>query len=207
MRATQAILAIVLLIDLIIIVSVQRLRAEEGPPGMASVVWATVMALWCVMTDRIVAWGKREEEERLTGRPETRRTLREWLSVLTATIILVIYVIIGIFMTATLILRSRDISLKMGGERYFVDDHKYEVHLACIGNTTEYKNGKRSPTILLESAETPVEYDFEHWLYAAWKNGTIDRYCYWDRPGTYTRFYHCLSFGLLLWARKIFFES
>jgi pimeloyl-ACP methyl ester carboxylesterase len=68
----------------------------------------------------------------------------------------------------------------MDGKRYFVDEDKYAVHLACVGNS---KKNSTTPTILLESAEDPSEYDFEHWAYAAWKNGTIDRYCYWDRPG------------------------
>lgn len=184
MRVCQGIIALLLLADLIIIVSVTRVRNEEGPPGIASVVWATLMAVWCVFTDRIVAWGKREEEERLTGRPETRRTLKEWLAVLIATIILVIYIAVVILMTGTLVLRSRDASLEMDGERYFVDGDKYQVHLACIGEPQwDEQSGKKSPTVLLEAGENPVEYDFEHWAYAAYQNGTIDRYCYWDRPG------------------------
>ena len=150
---------------------------------MASVVWATLIAVWCVMVDRVVAWGKREEEERLTGRPETRRTLREWLAILVATIILVAYIVIAILMSATLILRARDATLEMDGERIFVDDHKYEVHVACMGEVTTNADGQRAPTILLEAGENPVEYDFEHWAYSAYQNGTIDRYCYWDRPG------------------------
>lgn len=183
MRVCQGVIALLLFIDLIIIVSVGRLRAEEGPPGIASVAWATIMTIYCVGADRVVAWGKREEEERLTGRPETRRTLREWLAVLTATIILAIYIIIAVFMTATLILRARDSTLEMDGERYFVDGNKYEVHLACVGEVSKDAKGNREPTILLEAAENPSEYDFEHWAYAAYQNGTIGRYCYWDRPG------------------------
>lgn len=183
MRVSQGILGLFLLTDLIIIVAVPRLRGEEGPPGIASVVWATLIAGWCIFTDRVVAWGKREEEERLTGRPETRRTLKEWLAVLASTTILVIFIIISVLMTATLVIRSLDAGLSMDGERYMVDDNKYEVHLACVGNATTDKHGKRSPTILLESAEDPVEYDLEHWAYAAVQNGTISRYCYWDRPG------------------------
>ena len=73
MRVCQGVIGVLLLVDVLIIVIVSRIRAEEGPPGIASVGWATLMAAWCVVTDRIVAWGKREEEERLTGRPETRR--------------------------------------------------------------------------------------------------------------------------------------
>jgi hypothetical protein len=86
MRICQGTIAVLLLVDLIIIVTVPRIRGEEGPPGIASVVWTTAMAGYCVFTDRLVAWGKREEEERLTGRPETRRTLKEWLAVLVATV-------------------------------------------------------------------------------------------------------------------------
>lgn len=183
MRVSQGILALFLLADLIIIVAVPRIRGEEGPPGIASVTWATLIAIWCVFTDRIVAWGKREEEERLTGRPETRRTLKEWLAVLASTVILVIFIIISVLMTATLIIRSLDAGLPFDGERYMVDDNKYEVHLACVGNSTYDIAGNRAPTLLLESAEDPVEYDLEHWAYASMKNGTIGRYCYWDRPG------------------------
>jgi len=182
MRICQGVLSLFLLVNLIIIVSVPRIRAEEGPPGIASVVWATLITAYCVLTDRVVAWGKREEEERLTGRPESRRTLREWLAVLAATVILAIYIAITVLMTATLILRARDASLEMDGERYFVDGDKYEVHLACIGEA-QVDNGTHTPTILLEAAEEPLEFDFEHWAYAAYKNGTISRYCYWDRPG------------------------
>ena len=74
---------------------------EEGWVGIASVVWAAIIALWCTLTDRIVAWGKREEEEQLTGRPETRRTLKEWLAVLVATMISIVFIIIVILMTGT----------------------------------------------------------------------------------------------------------
>ncbi|TKA83840.1 hypothetical protein B0A55_00131 [Friedmanniomyces simplex] len=183
MRVCQAILAGLLLIDIILIVSVGRIRNEEGPPGIASVVWATIMATWCVFCDRVVAWGKREEEERLTGRPETRRTLKEWLAVMIGTIIMGIYIVIPILMTCTLILRSRDATLEMDGERYGVDGNKYQVHLACLGDAKKDSEGNRFPTILLESGEDPLEYDFEHWAYGAYQNGTIDRYCYWDRPG------------------------
>lgn len=183
MRVCQGIIAVFLLVDMIIIVSIARLRAEEGPPGIASVVWATLMCMWCVTTDRIVASGKREEEERLTGRAETRRTLSGWLAVLVATIILVVYIVIAFFLTATLIIRARDASLTFDGNRYFVDDGKYKVHLACVGNVTEDKNGNPIPTVLLEGGESALEYDFEYWVWSAIENGTISRYCYWDRPG------------------------
>lgn len=183
MRVCQGIVGLLLLVDMIIIVAVPRLRAEESPPGIASVAWAALMAIWCVTTDRVVAWGKKEEEERLTGRPETRRTFKGWLAVLVATIILIVYIVIAIFMTATLIIRARDSTLKYEGQRYLVDDDKYKVHLACVGEVKYDDSGNPTPTVLLEAGEDPLEYDFEYWVFNAYQNGTIDRYCYWDRPG------------------------
>ncbi|USP77095.1 hypothetical protein yc1106_04369 [Curvularia clavata] len=182
LRIETAVIAGLLAIDMILILSIPRIRLEEGWVGIASVIWAFLMAVWCILTDRVVAYGKREEEERLTGRAETRRTLREWVAVLIATILTAIFIVIVILMTATLGLRGRDATLKMYGDRILVDGDKYAVHLACIGNVTE-TNGSKDPTIILEAGEEPLEYDFEHWAYAAYKNGTISRYCYWDRPG------------------------
>lgn len=178
LRITTAIIAVLLAVDMIIILAVPRVRLEEGWIGIASVVWALVMSIWCVLTDRVVAYGKKEEEERLTGRPESRRTLKEWLAVLAATILTVVFIVIVILMTATLSVRSIDSGLKMYGERILVDGDKYAVHFACVGNETNHA-GEKVTTVLLEAGENPLEYDFEHWAYAAYKNETIDRYCYW----------------------------
>ncbi|KAL9604842.1 MAG: hypothetical protein Q9219_000290 [cf. Caloplaca sp. 3 TL-2023] len=183
MEISSFIIAGFLLLDMVIVLAVQRLRSEEGWVGITSVVWAAAMALYNVMSDRVVAWGKKEEEERLTGRQETRRSLREWCAVLTATIIMVVMIIITILLTATLILRSRDASLKPPGERYFVDGDKYKLHLDCLGNITYNAHGKRNPTVLVEAGEFPFEDTMDDWIYNSYKNGTIDRYCYYDRPG------------------------
>lgn len=161
LRITTAIIAVLLAIDMIIILAVPRLRLEEGWVGIASVIWAFLMAVWCILTDRVVAYGKKEEEERLTGRAETRRTLKEWVAVLIATTLTVLFIIIVILMTATLGLRTSDATLKMYGDRVLVDGDKYAVHLACVGNVT-YTGETRDPTVLLEAGEEPLEYDFEH---------------------------------------------
>jgi pimeloyl-ACP methyl ester carboxylesterase len=183
MEIGSLIVAGFLLIDMIIILAVPRIRAEEGWVGIASVVWATVMALYNVLTDRVVAWGKKEEEERLTGRQESRRTLREWCAVLTATVLMVVMIAVVVLLTATLILRGRDAGLAPPGERYYVDGDKYQIHLACVGEVSYNSEGKRNPTVLLEGGETPVEDTFDDWIYDAYTNGTIYRYCYYDRPG------------------------
>lgn len=183
MEILTLVVAAFLLIDMIIILAVSRIRDEEGWVGIASVIWAALVALYNVMTDRVVAWGKKEEEERLTGRKENRRTLREWCAVLTATIIMIVMTIIVILLTATLILRSSDASLEAPGKRYFVDGDKYQLHLDCVGNVTYDSKGERNPTVLVESGEVPFENTMDDWIYNTYKNGTIDRYCYYDRPG------------------------
>lgn len=177
------IIAALLLLDMILIVSVPQIRFEEGWVGIASVVWALVMGIWVVFTDRVVAAGKKEEEERLTGREETRHTLKEWVAVLLSTILLTVLALVVVLMTATLILRARDSSLEVPGERYFVDGDKYRIHLFCAGAEKD-SDGKKTPTVLFEAGEAPFEGSGMLALADnALKNGSISRYCYADRPG------------------------
>ena len=183
MGVLSMVLSVLLLVDMIIILAVARIRIEEGWVGIASVVWAAVIGLYNVLTNRTVRWGKGEEEERLTGRRETRRSLRQWCAVFTATFIMSIMIIVTVLLTATLILRARDATLAAPGKRYYVDGDKYQVHLNCVGDQKNDDNGNRLPTVLLEGGDNPIEDSFEDWVYDAVQNGTIHRYCYWDRPG------------------------
>lgn len=173
-------LAVILLVDMIIILAVPRIRYEEGWVGIASVVWTVIISIHQVIQNRAVTWGKREEEERLTGREETRRTLREWVAVLIENIGLAIMAIAALLFTATLILRARDASLEAPGRRYSVHGDTFQVHLACLGNRTENAN---EPTLLLEGDWDPVEHTLQPFIDEAYRNGAIGRYCYWDRPG------------------------
>ena len=96
---------------------------------------------------------------------------------------MVLYVIIVVLLTAVLVIRSRDATLPAPGKRYLVDGDQYAVHLDCVGNQTYYPDGKPKPTVLLEGGYMPVEYSFEDWVKNAYAKETIERYCYWDRPG------------------------
>ena len=183
MEYGSLVLSFFLLIDMIIILAVHRIRSEEGWVGIAAVIWSTLMALFNVVTDRVVAWGKREEEQRLTGRKETRRSLREWCAVFTATLIMIIMILVSILLTATLILRAKDSSLEAPGDYYAVDGDKYDLHLDCTGNFSYDAAGKRLPTVLIEGDDDPVEHSMVDWVSNAYENGTIGRYCYYDRPG------------------------
>lgn len=179
------VLAVFLLVDMIIILAVPRIRVEEGWVGIASVVWASFIGLFNVIQNRSVSWGKREEEERLTGREESRRPLREWLAIMIETVIMGILAIVSIFFTATLILRARDASLTAPGKKYYVNGNNYQVHLACVGNNNKNssQDKDKSPTILIEGGEEPVEQTLQPFIDTAYQNGSIPRYCYWDRPG------------------------
>jgi len=181
-QVTCLVVAVFLLIDTILIVSVSKIRVEEGWVGISSVIWALLISVWVVIADRVVTWGKHEEEERLTGRQETRRTLAEWLSVLISTIVLVVIAIVAVLMTATLILRARDASLAPPGEKYYVDGDKYQIHIYCEGNTTNAL-GKKVPTVLFEAGDGPFAGGMIDIARYALVNGSISRYCYSDRPG------------------------
>ncbi|KAJ5339903.1 hypothetical protein N7452_006631 [Penicillium brevicompactum] len=175
------ILAALLLVDMIIILAVPRIRLEEGWVGIASVVWVTLISTYQVAQNRAVAWGKREEEERLTGREETRRSLIEWVAVFAETILLAAMAIATVLFTATLILRAFDVGLEAPGTRYLVHGDSYQVHLACFGNKTPSNDD--SPTILLEGGNGPVEHTLQPFIDDVYSRGSIGRYCYWDRPG------------------------
>lgn len=181
-QVTCLVIMVLLLLDIILIVAVPRLRVEEGWVGIATVAWAFLMSTWTVMTDRIVAWGKHEEEERLTGRMETRRTLKEWCGVLISTIFLIILALVVLLISASLILRARDASLAPPGERYYVDGDKYQIHLYCEGNRTD-AHGNVLPTVLFEAGDRPFEESMIDIATNALENGIISSYCYSDRPG------------------------
>jgi len=181
-RALSLVTAGLLLVNVIVVLAVSRTRHEEVWSGVASVTWAALMAVWLVAVDRTVQWGKSEEEERLTGRAETRRTLLEWIQVLLSSICLTAMVLAVLLMTITLTLRALDSRLEIPGKRYWVDESKYQIHVYCTGNETDAQ-GNRTTTVLLEGGEDPVEYGLWQFADNALKNGSIARYCFADRPG------------------------
>ncbi|KAK6068679.1 integral membrane protein [Seiridium cupressi] len=170
-----------LLIDTVLLLAVEKTRHEEGWVGIASILWAFIIAVWVLATDRLVLWGKHEEEERLTGRAETRRSLGEWTAVLISTLAMIVLNLILVLTTCTLILRALDAGLAPPGQLYTVDDDKYQLHVYCKGNLTDSK-GTRLPTVLFEG-QGPVEHGLWQFADAAVRNGSISRYCFVDRPG------------------------
>ncbi|KAI1082845.1 hypothetical protein F5B20DRAFT_530611 [Whalleya microplaca] len=181
-RILSVIMGGLLLIETILLVSVQKTRHEEGWVGIISVFWVLLTAIWTLGTDRLVKWGKHEEEERLTGRAETRRSLGEWSAVLVSTISMVILALAALLTTLTLILRALDAGLAPPGDLIWVDGDKYMLHVYCHGNKTDSK-GNKLPTVLLEGGEGTVEDGLWQLADRAVDNGSISRYCFVDRPG------------------------
>ncbi|KAL2182721.1 hypothetical protein L209DRAFT_767992 [Thermothelomyces heterothallicus CBS 203.75] len=181
-RILSIVNAAVLLVDATLILAVPGLRHAEIWVGVASVLWAALMALWFVTVDRTVQWGKAEEEERLTGRPESRRTVTEWLEVTLSTVLLAVLACVVVLMTLTLTLRAIDSGLAPPGKRYWVDNDRYQIHVYCRGNKTDAA-GAKTTTVLLEGGEDPVERGLWQLAENAVKNGSISRFCFADRPG------------------------
>ncbi|KAI6785946.1 uncharacterized protein J7T54_006285 [Emericellopsis cladophorae] len=181
-RILCVVMAFILLLDMVLILSVEKTRYEEGWVGTASVVWSVLISLWTLLADRTVKWGKAEEEERLTGRAETRRTLTEWLEVLLSTIGYSIMTAVAVLITLTIILRALDAGVAPPGKLHWVDNGKYRIHVYCSGNSTNAQ-GHKVPTVLFEGGERSVEHDVWQFADNAIKNGSISRYCFADRPG------------------------
>lgn len=181
-RILAVVMAVFLLADMIMILAVPQFRHEEAWTGVVSVIWALLMSVWTLLADRTVQWGKAEEEQRLTGREESRRTLLEWAQVLLSTIFLALLAVVAFLLTCTLIQRAIDARVTPPGVLYWVDGDKYQIHLHCHGNTTDSK-GNKLPTVLFEGGEDPVEYGPWHFLNNAIANESISRYCFADRPG------------------------
>jgi len=177
-RSLSLALSVFLFVNAVIIVLSPPLRHEQGWVGLATVLWAALVGgIWTILTDRVVEWGKAEEEERLIGRVEDRYTGVEWLKVILATVGLIIVVALEVLITLTLVLRMRDASLPVIGQKYWVQQHRFQVHVACFGNASSDR-----PLVFVVGGESSAEY-FSTWIEEARQEGIIGQYCYWDRPG------------------------
>jgi pimeloyl-ACP methyl ester carboxylesterase len=96
-----------------------------------------------------------------------------------STVALLCLCVVTALLTCTLILRSLDAGLALLGKRYWVDGGKYEIHIYCHGS----KSKEPLPTVLIEGGDDPVENGLWQFAQNAVANGTINRYCFADRPG------------------------
>jgi pimeloyl-ACP methyl ester carboxylesterase len=169
-------------VDTITILAAYPIRHDESWIGIAAVLWALLVTAWAIMCDRVVEYGKHEVQERLTGCRETRRSFRQLCSIFGCSTLLIALLAITVLFTINLSIRARDVTLPAPGKMYFVDNHKYQVHVNCVGNKTD-TSGHKVTTVFIEGGEDPVEGRIESWVADAYNDKAIQRYCYWDRPG------------------------
>ncbi|KKA28452.1 hypothetical protein TD95_002584 [Thielaviopsis punctulata] len=201
-RILSLIVAVVLVLDTVLVLAVEKTRIEEGWVGVASVLWALLISLWVILVDVTVKWGKAEEEERLTGRAETRRSAAEWIQVILSNVTLTCILVAYVLVSMNLILRAFDAALAPPGQQVWVDGGKYRMHVYCADVSTpdadsapfsadtlphpdsKHKPGKHEePTLLLIGGEVSVEDGLWQVAQHAVHNGSIERYCMVDRPG------------------------
>jgi pimeloyl-ACP methyl ester carboxylesterase len=138
------------------------------------------ISIWAIITDSVVEHGKAEEEERLTGRAETRKSLREWCSIFFGSGLFAVFLVASVLMMCNLSILARDATLEAPGQRIWIDNGGYNLHLYCsptIGNPLPRANGSM-PTVLIETGSAPALGRMESWV-----KQTQYRYCYYDRPG------------------------
>ncbi|KAL5611836.1 hypothetical protein BROUX41_000590 [Berkeleyomyces rouxiae] len=203
-RILSVVIAVVLVLDTVLVLAVEKTRIEEGWVGVASALWALLVSLWIILVDITVKWGKAEEEERLTGRAENRRTALEWLQVVLSNITLTCVLVVLVSGTLNLVLQSFDAALGPPGKQVWVDGGKYRIHVYCADSTTlgpDYPASGPSlwappstlsirkhrpaeqPTLLIIGGEKTAEDGMWQVAQHALHNGSIDRYCLIDRPG------------------------
>lgn len=157
-------------------------REEMGIIGTLTILWAFTSIIFTSISEELVQRGKIHEEIRLTGRVETRRTLTEWIIIFSRNFLKIFLLVYVFFITLNVLLQSFDkIRVKPWGEKVYVEDNSFRLHLSCYG---EVYNGSSSdqPIVLLESGHNSNE-EFSEWVEELHHLNKLERYCIYDRPG------------------------
>ncbi|CEP20336.1 unnamed protein product [Cyberlindnera jadinii] len=174
---TSAFLALILVVLLVVE------RGEMGLIGFFTGLWALITVGSTSLCEYLVELGKAEEEIRLTGRVEIRRTLGEWLVVFVRNTLKTIFLVYVTLISLNVLLHSFDVlRVKPWGERVWVEDDQFTLHVACYGDVTNTTSAASQPIVLLESGHDSVE-EFSEWVEELHQLNKVERYCIYDRPG------------------------
>ncbi|KAI5811853.1 hypothetical protein BZA77DRAFT_376954 [Pyronema omphalodes] len=167
-----------------LLILLSPLRRNESWPGILSVFLALFTSIWAIITDSIVEHGKAEEEERLTGRAETRKSLKEWCSIFFGSGLFAVFLVASVLMMSNLAIEVRDYTLKQPGDMVMIGSGNsgYRLHLYCSPSQADdiayADRNKTTTTVLIETGSAPALTRMESWI-----KQTPYRYCYYDRPG------------------------
>lgn len=146
-----------------------------------------------LVSNRFVSFMKAEEETRLTGRVEDRKTFMEYMKISTEVAMKMLLLFYVIFCSMNILLKSIDYAfVKPWGKIInvdIIDNNVFGVHLYCQGvnqydqSTVNNENEvSKQPILLLEASHGSSE-DFVKWVEELHFLNKVDRFCIYDRPG------------------------
>ncbi|CDK26039.1 unnamed protein product [Kuraishia capsulata CBS 1993] len=171
---------------LFLILVVPYLRHQHGMVGFLTVLWVSATMAFGCLADYFVELAKTSEEIRLTGRPETRRTLFEYTAISVRFVLRVVVLILAFFLWLNVLFSAFDSRIKPWGKTVSVANDSLDLHLYCVGDvygnsTNEEKRSQ--PTVLLESGQYTSVEEFSKWVEELYHLNKIQKYCLYDHPG------------------------
>lgn len=199
-RILGHIVNVCLLAQFILMWSLHNMRTTYGSIGIFITGWALLcLSLSLIVSPLVVSWGKAHEEVRLTGRRETRRTIKEWFKVsLSFTLLLILVVIPGLLIFLGFLLDVYDTSQLMSSSGAasagtFVSvpsspGNSYSVFIECTPMNRKLipplPDDQEAPIVLIEADDrVSAQSLYEGWVEELFHIKKVSRVCFWNRPG------------------------
>lgn len=184
--------------DLFVILVIPGQRRQFGFSEYLTLLFAMFSIGLNLASNRFVLHAKHQEEVRLTGRIETRKTFIEHLLIGTEFALKFLLVLYVVAISLNIFLRSIDAWVdRPWGKLVPAGDDQYSIHLYCQGdvykkeedgaieNSQQFANASSSeeqPTIIIDSGNESSE-EFVSWVQELYQLNKIHKYCLYDRPG------------------------
>lgn len=171
-----------LLFDLFMILVFPLQRAQHGLSEYLTLLFAVFSVSLNLVSNSYVLAAKKNEEVRLTGREETRKTLAEHVSIGTEFALKMALILYLFAISLNVSLKCIDSAVaKPWGKMVAPEDEPYRIHLFCEGDVSANSTSDQ-PIVLVESGHGSSE-DFASWIQELHILNRVDRYCLYDRPG------------------------
>jgi pimeloyl-ACP methyl ester carboxylesterase len=173
------------ILDAIVVFFVPKLKHQFGTVGGVVLIWTCANIIFESVANYYVEQGRNYQEVRLSGRIETRRTLKEIIIMFGKSCFKFVLLLLVWNISLTVWISAFDSHEGPWGELISVADDKFNIHLACYGNITNDKvdESHAQPIVLVEGGQLTSSEVFQEWVEELYHLNKIDRYCIWDRPG------------------------
>lgn len=176
-----------LTIDLVVVLTVSRIRDVYGLLGAGLVLWTFATFVFTAVCDYQVEQSRKAQEIRYTGRVEKRRSVGELFVLFLKSVFKLALVWLVWCLSLTLWLQAFDTHIKPWGKLIPVHNDEFKVHLACYGdvypNKTVAEAKGLQPIVLVEGGQLDSSESFQEWIEELYHLQKVERYCIWDRPG------------------------